>query len=485
VRQRMRGLLPGLVLALLPVAGATGATGTEGHAGAVEGRVGSPGAGDPYFPRAGNGGYDVARYDVRVRYDFGRAVLSGRTRVIARATAGLDAFHLDLLLPVRAVLVDGVPARWSRPDRHEVLVRPAEPLRAGEAFRVVVRYAGSPARVRWRGATGWWANRSEVVALGQPHAAPWWFAASDHPSDKARLDVHLTVPRGRQAVSGGTLRGVRRHGKDGRWSTWHWRAAEPMAPYLAFFAAGDFVLDRGVTRTATGRRPWWVAVSRQLPRAARADALRLLRRTPGVVWWLERRLGPYPFATTGGLTTGLPLDFALETQTRPVYPSVGDRAVELVVHEQAHQWFGNAVTLRSWADIWLNEGFATFLERHWAETHGGPDLTDWLRRWYDALAPDDAFWKLPIGDPGPDHLFDWEVYQRGAMAVQALRQRVGEEAFWRLLRRWLAERDGGHGSVEEFRALAEEVTGEDLSAFFDAWLLGGVPPPDDAAYGLG
>ena len=484
--QRLRLAVPALLLATLAtLAGGTAAVAAGGAAAALRdatasGHVGAPGAGDPYFPRDGNGGYDVLHYGVHDRYRFSDGVLSGRTVVTARATSDLAGFHLDLLLPVRAVRVDGDPARWERPDRHELLVRPARPVVAGELFRVVVSYAGRPERLRWRGSSSWSARPGEVVAVNQPHMAPWWFAASDHPSDKARIDVRLTVPRGRQAISGGRLVGVRHRAHV---STWHWRAAEPMAPYLAFFVAGRFAVERG--RTGDTGPPWLTAVSRALPEAQRRDAVRLMRWTPDVLTWLERRLGRYPFATSGGVTTAVPLGFALETQTRPVYPPVGAGAVDLVVHEQAHQWFGNSVTVRTWSDIWLHEGFATFFEHHWRETHGGPTAASWLRRSYDGLAGDAGFWELPIGDPGPDHLFDWEVYHRGAMAVQALRARVGEEAFWRLLRHWLADREGAHGSVAEFRALAEAVTGEELDAFFDAWLMGSVPPPDDAAHGLG
>jgi aminopeptidase N len=159
-------------------------------------------------------------------------------------------------------------------------------------------------------------------------------------------------------------------------------------------------------------------------------------------------------------------------------------SVPTVVHELAHQWFGDSVVVANWRDIWLNEGAATFMEVRYAETHDGESGQQWLGEWYDALAGDASFWDLEVADPGPEHMFDWAVYQRGGMALQALRHRIGNDDFWRLLRRWVTSNRGGNGSTEQFRAMAEQVSGESLDGFFDAWITARTRPARTAANGL-
>jgi aminopeptidase N len=212
--------------------------------------------------------------------------------------------------------------------------------------------------------------------------------------------------------------------------------------------------------------------------------MRLMRKTPRIVSWLETQLGDYPFGETGGLTTSLSPGFSLENQTRPTYTVLFGSATSTVVHELAHQWFGDSVSVHQWRDIWLNEGAATFMEKRYAETHGGRDAQHWLESTWGAFGPSDPFWDLDVADPGAASIFAWPVYLRGGMALQALRHRVGEAAFWSIVRTWLADRAGGNGSTEQFRALAEQVSGQDLAGFFDAWLVAPTRPERTAANGF-
>jgi aminopeptidase N len=475
--RRLAALATAVALAVVSLTSAQSASGRQAEP------HGAPGIGDAYFPLDGNGGIDVLSYDVHDRYRFAVGRLSGWTKVRLRATETLSGFDLDFLLPVGAVRMDGARADFEK-SGHELVVN--EPVTAGQKVDLRIRYAGHPSAYSYTDESNWLANDHEVVAMNQPHMAPWWFPSNDHPRDRARMRISITVPKADKVIANGRL--VSRT-VDGALATTTWRADEPMVPYLAFFAAGPFEVARG----RVDGRPWYAAVSGLLPDSEQRVAMGLMERTPRLLRWLEKRLGDYPFSVTGGLTTGLPVGFALENQTRPTYPYLGDGpgAVSTVVHELAHQWFGDSVSLQDWKHIWLNEGAATFMEVYYDERHGGETGAHWLHRVYGELDADDDFWQHRIADPCPDHqscvnsIFARWVYSRGGMTLQALRNVIGEGDYWTLLRRWVSERAGTTGSTEQFQALAEQVSDRDLDGFFDAWLHTPEKPADTPANGLG
>lgn len=146
------------------------------------------------------------------------------------------------------------------------------------------------------------------------------------------------------------------------------------------------------------------------------------------------------------------------------------------MHELAHQWYGDSVAVQAWRNIWLNEGFATYAEWLWSEDQGGRTTDEIFADTY-ATPPRSSFWDLTIGDPGPDHLFDGAVYDRGAMTLHALRRTIGDASFFALLPAWSLQQRGGNGTTAEFEALAERISGQQLDAFFDAWLFTPAKPP--------
>jgi aminopeptidase N len=446
---------------------------------ALPAEPGAAGIGDRYFPTDGNGGYQVEHYDIADTYRFDIGRISGSTDIRAVATQRLSRFNLDLVLRPLSVSVNGSTAEFSS-NGHELRVTPGAPIADGAEFTVRVRYRGRPGSIERGGERPWIASRREVIAINEPHIAPWWFAANDHPRDKATFDIRIRVPRGKQVVSNGEQVGQAQ--VDGDWATWHWQMNQPMTTYLAFFAAGRFLVERG----DNDGLPYTLAVSRRFGAEVTEQNMQLLRRTPGIVAWLASQYGEYPFASTGGLMTSLYTGFALENASRPTYPYLGGgrAARNVVVHELAHQWFGDDVSVDRWRDVWLNEGFATYVEWRYAETHDGTSAQQRLIGQYRSRPAGSSFWDLEIGNPGPKHLFDWPVYQRGAMTLQALRHRIGASDFDTLMRTWVDRHGGGNARTPQLRRLAERVSGRQLDGFFRAWLFTGAKPARTRANGL-
>jgi hypothetical protein len=218
----------------------------------------------------------------------------------------------------------------------------------------------------------------------------------------------------------------------------------------------------------------WIATAK--PPATLGEQTRaVLDRQPEILGFLAKNFGPYPFRDAGAIVDDYAgLGFALENQTRPIYNKeiFGDPVLgtSTVVHELAHQWFGDSLTIDSWRDIWLNEGFATYAELLWNEREGLETAQEFFDRWA-ATPAGDELWSVMVGDPGADLIFDSAIYIRGAMTLHALRVQVGDKDFLRILRAWAKRYAGTNVSTAEFTALAERISGDELDPLFDEWLF--------------
>ncbi|MFG2420190.1 M1 family metallopeptidase [Streptomyces sp. NPDC048448] len=439
--------------------------------GGGDGSAGPPGLHDPYFPKMGNGGYDVTHYALTLSYDPGSKRLRGTARITARATRSLDAFNLDLKgLDVAGVSVGDRDARWSRAGQ-ELTVRPRPGLGKGETFRTTVRYSGTPETLTDPDGSqeGWLPTARGALALGEPVGSMTWFPGNHHPSDKASYDITITVPKGLSAVSNGELRSETT-AADGR-RTFAWRTAEPMASYVATLAVGAYDITRSTTRSGL---PVYVAVDP----AQTAASAKVLARIPEIMDWEAYNFGPYPFSSTGAIVDGPGVaGYALETQNRPVFPGAPD--VETLVHELAHEWYGDSVTPASWQDMWLNEGFATYAEWLWQEDHDGDtadEIFDALYRgdYYDDAADNKAIWDFPPAKPSSAaHISDSPVYDRGAMVLHEIRRTVGDDTFYDIIQGWAATHRHGNATTAEFTAYVEKkAPGKDFHRIWKDWLYG-------------
>ncbi|WP_030342009.1 M1 family metallopeptidase [Streptomyces sp. NRRL S-1022] len=432
--------------------------------GGVRGTPGGSGVRDPYFPKAGNGGYDVGHYALTLDYTPATRRLTGTAVVTARATRDLSAFDLDLAgLRVDSVTVEGKDARWNRAGQ-ELTVRPHDDLSKGEAFRTTVRYSGTPRTLTDPDGSeeGWLPTADGALALGEPVGSMAWFPGSHHPSDKASYDITVTVPKGLQAVSNGELADQRT--QDGR-TTYHWHSAQPMASYLATVAIGHYA----ITRT-TG--PHGLPVVTAVDRTQAAASRKVLAKIPEILDWEEYNFGPYPFSSAGAIVDRRgDAGYALETQTRPVFPA-DQLTTPILVHELAHQWYGDSVTPASWRDMWLNEGFATYAEWLYDEDHGGKSAQERFTEVYEE--DDEAVWAFPPAKPsGAAHISDTPVYERGAMVLQKIRQKVGDDTFYAIIQGWAAARRHGTASTADFTAYVEKkAPHRDFGGIWKDWLYG-------------
>ena len=446
----------GLITVVLALAAALPAQAAGGGGGSG---FGSPGLGDPFFPLAGNGGSDVGPYGLALDYTPATGNLDATAVIQARATQSLARFDLDLRgFDVTRLLVDGRPASYRRAGQ-ELIVTPRRALQHGADFTVLVRYAGVPEVITDPDDSieGWVPTADGAFVVGEPQGAPGWFPANDNPQDKATFDMAITVPDGLTALGNGALAGRFSHG--GR-TTWVWHEGDPMATYLATATNGRFTL----TQTRVGGIPVYNAVDPTLA----AELGPLLDEVPDIVRFFSALYGPYPFNAAGAIVDDAPdVGYALESQTKPNFAFVPDETT--LVHELAHQWFGDAVTLRQWPDIWLHEGFAEWSEWIWAERHGGPTAQQSFEEVFNDDDP--AIWDPPPGRvPSAAELFSDSVYDRGAMTLQALRVEVGDATFFRILREWFAKHRYGNATTADLIALAERDSHRNLRGFFRLWL---------------
>ncbi|GAA3491939.1 M1 family metallopeptidase [Streptomyces cremeus] len=428
-------------------------------------KPGSPGVGDPYFPQLGNGGFDVRHYDLGLDYDPATDRLDARATLTAKALKNLSSFHLDLQkLTVESVEVNGRRADFGRRG-DDLRITPRHRLEKGDRFTVEVVYGGVPeplsGPIVFGSDYGWMKTGDGVFVACEPNAASTWFPGSDHPSDKATFDIRIKAPKGLTGVSNGRLVSTTTQGDR---TTHHWRTDKPMATYLATATIGRFDVQRGVT---PGGTPIYVAVDPVLKDSNSVDVYGL---TAEITDHWSTLFGPYPFEETGAIVDDMPqAGFSLETQTKPVYSAV--RSESTIAHELAHQWFGDSVSPEEWDDIWLNEGFATYSQWLWEEHKGRGTAHDLMRASYHARPAESAFWQTVVGDPQRDTMFASAVYNRGAMTLQVLREKIGDRAFFKLLRTWASDYRYANAETGEFIAYAERISGQQLDGFFRTWLF--------------
>ncbi|WP_343909986.1 M1 family metallopeptidase [Nocardioides aquiterrae] len=476
MRQRHGVLLCGVGTAVLFVAGVVAALGLSPAAVAspYDGGLSTPQE-DSYYPEHGDPGIDVLHYGLDLAWNRRKEILSGTADITLRATADDTAFQLDLgrTMDVRRVEVDGVPV----PAMHRnAVLRVEHPVVADQRYDVTVQYRGKPRPVKAP------TSRSDEPTVGmsvtkdgqlrtmqEPFGAFTWFPSNDQPSDKALFDLTIAAPRDWVGVSNGRLVSTSRTATK---TVTRFHLAHPVATYLTTLAVGPYVHKK-----ATG--PHGLPLNYWLPRGTAAPYLKMLRHVPADLRWLESKLGPYPFESAGVVV--VPGDSAMETQTlvtfgRKTWNNPRQDPREVMLHELAHQWYGDTVTPSDWRDLWLNEGMAMYLEAKWTVDHGMATWRAWLRyfRYYNKVA------RAQDGGPGnydKDTFAQACPYYCTALMYDTLSRKIGERRFWKLVRQWPQSRLDTNVDRAGFIALAEKISHKNLDPFFKDWLNSRTWPP--------
>jgi aminopeptidase N len=433
------------------------------------------GIGDSLFPHLGNPGYDVLAYDIAFTYRGSNTQpLDAVTRIDARAAQRLERINLDFSHgTVRTVEVNGRPAEFTTAGE-DLVVEPAAAVEQDSRMRITVTHTSDPTGPAGEG--GWVRTADGLAMANQADAAHRVFPCNDHPADKAYFTFRITAPKELTAVANGARKVKVWTGTN---TTWAYQTKHPMATELAQVSIGrSAVLHR--------QGPGGLVVRDVVPAADREKLEPWLKKTPGHLEWMEKKVGRYPFETYGLLIADAATGFELETQTLSLF----ERSLftdgeypewyvdSVMVHELAHQWFGDSVSPATWSDLWLNEGHATWYEQRFSAEFYGSNLELFIK---NAYAEGDV-WRAAFGPIAAPRfsdiaLFSPAVYEGGATVLFALQQRIGTTAFQRLEREWLRRYRDESPGTRDFIALASRVAGQDLSGFLHSWLYGTKTPP--------
>jgi aminopeptidase N len=429
--------------------------------------VGAAGLGDPYYPFLGNGGYDVQKYTITLEVDPPTNTVSGSTTIEALATERLAEFDLDFQgLTVETVTVNGQSATFTQ-KAAELVITPASPLDLQRKFSVRVAYHGQPQPVISAAipvVVGWGHTPEGAInVVSEPDGASTWFPNNDHPRDKATYRFEITVPKPWVVAATGKLKQTKDLGEK---TLYVWEMNQPMATYLASINIDKYTL-------VTARGPNGVAIRSYFPPGYPDSLKQHFDALPEMLKYLDSIYGDYPFDEYGVVIAAsaspfcTPYETALEAQTMSIHCPAATMADEgVIVHELAHQWFGDEVSLENWQDVWLKEGMATYAEWLWLTRDEDLKVVNKV-----VLTQTSSYYPSTlIGRPPAHDLYRNEVYTGGGLVFHALRQKVGEKAFFKILRTYLSRYRYGVAGTDEFIAVAEEVSGQDLKADFNTWL---------------
>jgi aminopeptidase N len=441
-------------------------------------------SGGPLIPEQAS--FDVRHYTLRLEVAPAAKSIDGSLTMVAAALQGVDKLALDLdpALTVRSVQVDGAVAKFVH-EQGRVWITPGTAIDKGRDFRVEVGYGGVPREARnppWDGGFTWKQTRDGrpwIATSCQGEGGDLWWPCKDHPSDKPDgFDLHVTVPKGLVVASNGTRQGDPVEAADK--VTWHWRVASPISNYNIALNIAPYVELTDTFECIDGTKmPVQFFVLPESAERAKARMPQFLDH----VRVFEEILGPYPFRAEKYGVAETP-HLGMEHQTIIAYGNgwKDEQYDWLHNHELSHEWWGNLVTCRDWKDMWIHEGFGTYMQPLYRERRFGreayrAEMQKAQTRNLAPVAPRQSrnSFEIYFGGGGSN-----DIYFKGSWVLHTLRWQLGDEKFFQALREFCypteAQRKATDGSqcrfvdTDEFVALCSRIAGEDLGWFFEVYV---------------
>ncbi len=422
--------------------------------------------------------YDLQHQSTTIRFDWPtHAVVGSTTLTIAGLpnAAPLRTVVVDAGdMRIRSVTSNGAAVRFDYSDNRLAIALPRA-LTSDQKIQVTVDYEGVN---RTKGA--YFRPAKHIVwTQGETEDNRYWVPTYDFPNDKTTWEFYIWTRKDERALSNGRLAGSRAVGDS---IEWHWVQDKPASTYLMTCVIGNYVVlqDTPWRNVPIG---YWT-----YPDSVEA-ARRGFARTPQAVDVFSRKTGvPYPWAKYdqivipefqyGGMENVTATSQNDAEILHPTWSEPQANSVDLMSHELGHQWFGDLLTTRSWAHIWLNEGFATFMEEIFHEENFGADEGAYDRLLAQEQAIDGdrrarrpIVWGKWVNDP-IEVFFTGHIYQKGATVIQMLRHQFGDSVFWKGINRYATSHEYDNVVSDDLRRAFEETTGKDLKPFFDQWVYG-------------
>jgi len=441
-------------------------------------------------PYARNKDYDLQHSKVVLRFDLDqKKVIGDVTHTVSPVREGVDKIVFDSVgLQIQSVKVNKAEAKFST-TADKLTVDLPKSGKIGEKYEIEIKYEGKPMKgLYFILPDKDYPNRpKQVWTQGESEDTRYYLPTYDYPNDRLTTETILTVPGDWLTVSNGKLISTTDAGNGMK--TWTWRESLPSSTYLFTVVAGEFVEVKDSWRN--------MPVTYYAPKD-RGDRLTPnYSRTPAMIDLFSRKLGvDYPWekyaqSMVDDFVAGGMENSSATTNTSsslrhpkllPEYPTDEDG---LISHELGHQWFGDLVTTKDWKDIWLNEGFATFMETIWTEAQYGKDEADsdrWsaARQWFQMR----NLYSRPIvrHDFDDTSEFDQNAYTKGGWVLYMLRHQLGEDAFYAALKHYLEVNRGKNVVTADLIKAIEEATHTDVDQFFDQWVYGAGAPKFEVSY---